>query len=230
MNAKRGYVPEDERNFSISALETLRIASRHINYLINEGYDLKSASTFVGNHFLLSERQRLAIVRSLATKEQLETRIEKKKETGAEVWIDGFNMIITLEVLFCDSILFACMDGTIRDLAALRGTYRIIPETTDATSMLLDVLLEAGAESVHILLDEPVSNSGRLKALIADIGEKYPFTLDIQIRKDVDRELYGKENVITSDSVILDNCKSWINLTPKCLEKYGGHALKVWQE
>ena len=230
MKAKRGYVPEDERNFSISALETMRIASRHINYLINEGYDLKSASTFVGNHFLLSERQRLAIVRSLATKEQLETRMGKKKENGAEVWVDGFNMIITLEVLFCDSILFTCMDGTIRDLAALRGTYRIIPETTDATSMLLDVLLEAGAESVHILLDEPVSNSGRLKALIADIGEKYPFTLDIQIRKDVDRELYGKENVITSDSAILDNCKSWINLTPKCLEKYGGYALKVWQE
>ena len=54
MNAKRGYVPEDERNFSTSALETMRIASRHINYLINEGYDLKSASTFAGNHFLLS--------------------------------------------------------------------------------------------------------------------------------------------------------------------------------
>ena len=228
MNAKRGYVPEDERNFSASALETMRIASRHIDYLINEGYDSKSASTFVGNHFLLSERQRLAIVRSLATKEQLEMRQAKEKKTGTEVWVDGFNMIITLEVLFCDSILFTCMDGTIRDLAALRGTYRIIPETTEATGTLLDVLLESGTESVHILLDEPVSNSGRLKAHIADIGEKYPFALDIQIRKDVDRELYGKENVITSDSVILDNCKSWINLTPKCLEKHGGHALKVW--
>ena len=228
MNAKRGYVPEDERNFSATAVETMRTATRHINYLINEGYDLKPASTFVGNHFLLSERQRLAIVRSLATKEQLETRSRKEKETGAEVWVDGFNMMITLEVLCCDSILLTCLDGTIRDLAALRGTYRIIPETTNATIMLLDVLLEAGAESIHILLDEPVSNSGRLKALIADIGEKYPFALDIQIRKDVDRELYGKENVITSDSVILDHCRSWINLTPKCMEKHGGHALKVW--
>ena len=171
MNAKRGYVPEDERNFSASALETIWTASRHINYLINEGYDLKSASTFVGNHFLLSERQRLAIVRSLATKEQLETRRRKEKETGAEIWIDGFNMIITLEVLLCNSILFTCMDGTIRDLAALRGTYRIIPETINATIMLLNVLLEAETESVHILLDEPVSNSGRLKTLIADIGK-----------------------------------------------------------
>ena len=228
MNAKRGYVPEDERNFSSRALETMRIASRHIIYLINEGYDPKSASTFVGNHFLLSERQRLAIVRSLATKEQLENRKVKEKKTGTEIWVDGFNMIITLEVLLCDSILFICMDGTIRDLAALRGTYRIIPETMDATKLFFDVLLEADAKSVHILLDVPVSNSGRLKTLIADLGEKYPFDLDIQIRKDVDRTLYDKENVISSDSVILDNCKSWINLTPRCLEKHSGQSLKVW--
>lgn len=226
MNAKRGYVPEDERNFSPSALETMRIASQHIDYLLNEGYDLKQASVFVGNHFLLSERQRLAIMRSLATKDQLEARKTKEVLTGKEIWVDGFNMIITLEVLLCDSILFLCMDGTIRDLAALRGTYRIIPETSPAVKMLLDSLKGINAELVHILLDEPVSNSGRLKTLIADVGEDYPFALDIQIRKDVDRALYGKENVVTSDSVILDNCKSWINLTPRCLKK---QAIQVWE-
>jgi hypothetical protein len=228
MNAKRGYVPEDARNFSSAALETLRTASRHIGYLINEGYDLKQASTFVGNHFLLSERQRLAIMRSLATREQLAQRRAKEKASGKEVWIDGFNTVITLEVMFSDSILFACMDGTVRDLAALRGTYRIIPETRDAVRLLLDMLKEIDVESVHILLDEPVSNSGRLKALIADAGEDCPFRLDVRIQKDVDRELYGKENVITSDSVILDRCGSWINLTAKCLERNGCAALRVW--
>ena len=226
MNAKRGYVPEDERNFSPSALETMRIASRHIEYLINEGYDLKQASVFVGNHFLLSERQRLAIMRSLATKEQLEARKVKETTSGKEIWVDGFNMIITLEVLLSDSVLFHCMDGTIRDLAALRGTYRIILETTAAIKMLLDSLKKINAESVHILLDEPVSNSGRLKTLIADIGEDYSFDLDIQIRKDVDKALYGRENLVTSDSVILDNCRSWINLTPRCLKK---QAIQVWE-
>ena len=180
MNAKRGYVPEDERNFSASALETLRTASRHIGYLINEGYDLKQASTFVGNHFLLSERQRLAIIRSLATKEQLNARREKEKAFGSELWIDGFNTIITLEGMLSKSILLRGMDGTIRDLAALRGTYRIIPETKAAVGMLLDALREMGAETVHILLDEPVSNSGRLKALIAEIGDGYPLDLDIK--------------------------------------------------
>lgn len=79
MNARRGYVPEDERNFSPAALENLKTASRHILYLINEGYDLKQATVFVGNHFLLSERQRLAIMRSIATDRDLMERKRKLK-------------------------------------------------------------------------------------------------------------------------------------------------------
>jgi hypothetical protein len=232
MNAKRGYVPEDDRNFLPEALKTLQTASRHILYLINEGYDIKQASTFVGNHFLISERQRLAIVRSLATDTQLQNRQKKqlsiKDISGTKVWIDGFNTIITLEIFLSDSILLTGMDGTIRDLASLRGTYRLIPETYRAIQMMFDVLQNANVIAVNILLDEPVSNSGRLKSLIADIAEKYPFALYIQLLKDVDRKLYNKDNVITSDSVILDHCNSWINLTAECLRLKGKSSLKVW--
>lgn len=230
MDAKRGYVPEDDKNFSPDAISKMKIASRHVNYLINEGYDIKQATTFVGNHFILSERQRLAIARSLSTTEQLNNRKAKEKTSaeGCELWIDGFNTIITLEVMFSNSILYRGMDGTIRDLAALRGTYKIIPETTDAVKLLFDVLSDMNAESVHILLDEPVSNSGRLKALIADIGENYNIKLDIKVLKDVDRTLYDKENVITSDAIILDHCKSWINVMEKCLEKHESNVFQVW--
>ena len=191
MNAKRGYVPEDERNFSPEAMETMKTASRHVCYLLNEG-DLHDLA-------------------------------------GKDVWIDGFNTIITLEVLLSDSLLFRCMDETVRDLAALRGTYRLIPETAEAARMMLDVLQEAGVSKVNILLDEPVSNSGRLKALIAEAAEnRYSFTLDIRILRDVDRELYGKEYVITSDSTILDHCPSWVNLTAECVKRTGKNTLQVW--
>ena len=229
MNAKRGFVPEDARNFSSAALPTLRTAARHIAYLINEDYDLKQATTFVGNRFLLSERQRLALMRSLATGVQLERRGAKETTTGAEVWVDGFNTVITLEVLHSDSLLFSCMDGTVRDLAALRGTYRIIPETEAAVQTLLEALRELGTETAHILLDEPVSNSGRLKNLIAELGKGCPFVLDIQIQKDVDRTLYGKPCVISTDSVILDRCESWINLAARCAERAGAKPISVWE-
>ena len=211
----------------------MRTASRHICYLINEGYDLKQASTFVGNHYMLSERQRLALMRSAATDEQLAARREKEVRLGGlagrEVWIDGFNTIITLEVILSDSIFFQCMDGTVRDLAALRGTYRLIPETDRAVHVLLGLLEEAKADTVRILLDEPVSNSGRLKAKIAEIAETFPFDVDIRIQKDVDRDLYNRELVVTSDSIILDHCASWVNLIAQCLTKDNKSPLQVWE-
>ena len=232
MDAKRGFVPEDVKNFSPQALEIMRTASRHVCYLANEGYDLKQATTFVGNHYLLSERQRLAIMRSVATQVQIENRQKKQVPmtalSGREVWIDGFNTIITLEVLLSDSILFSCMDGTIRDLAALRGTYRLISETEAAIRMMFDFLQEAEVSRVNILLDQPVSNSGRLKTCMAEIGEEYPFALDIQILREVDRDLYDREFVITSDSIILDHCISWVNLTRGCLDRLHVEAKQVW--
>ena len=235
MDAKRGFVPEDEKYFSQDSMEKMRLASKHVCYLLNEGYGLKQATTFVCDHFLLSERQRLEIMRSVAADQQLSERRRKQVPVeavqGKTVWVDGFNTIITLEVFLSGSTLFACMDDTIRDLASLRGTYRVIPETSSAVKLMFDTLQEAGAGKVIILLDEPVSNSGRLRSLMADIAEDngYSFDLDIRILRDVDRELYQKEFVITSDSIILDHCVSWVNLTVECMKREGVHAIQIWQ-
>ena len=125
---------------------------------------------------------------------------------------------------------FRGMDGAIRDLAALRGTYRIIPETAAAIRMLLDALREMHAGSAHILLDEPVSNSGRLKTLLAEIGKGCPFDLDIQILKAVDSALWDKDNVITTDSIILDRCIGWFNLMKICVQKHGAKTLCVCEK
>ena len=96
MNAKRGYVPEDDNNFSDAALEKMRKASRHICYLINEGYDIKQASTFVGNHYVLSERQRLALVRSVSATEQLDKRKAREKHPLRAVKYGSMVLILSL--------------------------------------------------------------------------------------------------------------------------------------
>lgn len=234
MDAKRGFVPEDERNFQEEALRVMRRASRHIRYLMEEGYDLKMASVFVGNHFLLSERQRLAIVRSAATGQQLEGRRAREvflgELSGREVWVDGFNQVITLEVLLCDSLLFEGMDGAIRDLASLRGTYRILPQTREAVRLLLGTLKRAGAGRTVVLLDQPVSNSGRLAALIREVGEEEELQVETMVLPEVDRVLYEKDLVASSDSVILDRCAGWVNLAGNILRERGGKALRVWEE
>lgn len=217
MQARRGFVPDDEKNFSDTAMPVLHKAAKDVCYLINAGYDLKQASTFVGNHYCLSERQRLAIVRSVATKEQIENR--KAKEVfdfqDQDIWIDGFNQIITLEVLLNHSPLFLGMDEVIRDLASLRGNYRIIPQTQQAIAILLEKVYAHHPGTIHILLDAPVSNSGRLKSKIHEVDP----LVDVQIIQHVDLILYEKANVVTSDSIILDVCISWFNLMAVCLKK-----------
>ena len=65
-----------------------------------------------------------------------------------------------------------------------------------------------------------------MKALIAE--ESVFSDLDIRILRDVDRELYTKERIITSDSIILDHCASWINLAAQCMRQKGGKVIRVW--
>jgi hypothetical protein len=61
-------------------------------------------------------------------------------------------------------------------------------------------------------VDAPVSNSGRLKTLIAETAERMAFPIDIRMVKDSDAELKKCANVISGDSEVISECVSWYNL------------------
>ncbi len=216
---KRGYVPSDEKEFKGEALGILRNAGEDLFYLLNRNYKIKGASTLIGNHYSLSERQRLALVRSISSKQDLETRQAKECLTPPkEVAIDGFNTIITLEVALSGSLLIQGMDGTIRDLAGLRGTYRIIDKTPLAIGYLLETLEQKGVKEAHIFLDAPVSNSGRLKTLISELSAAYSVEVQVEVINEVDSILSTMSGVISSDAIILNHCNSWWNLGKEIIE------------
>lgn len=217
---KRGYAPSDEKEF-VQQIEKLQAAGTDLHFLLNRGYPIKTASVFVGNHYLLSERQRLALVRSVSTYEQIRARKRKENphlDEGAVVWIDCFNTVISLEIAFSGSTLLLCMDGAIRDLAGLRGTYRLIDKTEHAILAIRKVLEREHVREAHFLLDSPVSNSGRLKAKIAECMTDSSVIAEFQVINGVDKCLYEKENVVTSDAIILDRCRSWFNLMRRAIE------------
>lgn len=212
---KRGFVQKDEIQFNLKSLDILKKAKEEIFWLINKGYPIKNVSTFVGNHYNLSERQRLALVRIISPESSLKIRKEKQIVSSLEgltVHIDGFNQIITLEVYFSKCTLLKCMDNTIRDLAGLRGTYKIIDKTKLAILSIGNTLQNLKIRKAIIYLDSPVSSSGKLKQSILQCFNNYTFDTDVIIVNNVDSILQDLNNVITSDSIILDNCKSWFNL------------------
>ncbi|MBS7130826.1 DUF434 domain-containing protein [Clostridium paraputrificum] len=219
---RRGYVPTDEKEFKNQNLYKLYKASDDLLYLLNRGYKIKGASTFVGNHYLLSERQRLALVRGISKYDDVIKRKDKEITNLSNievVHIDGFNTIITLEVALSNSLIIKSMDETIRDLAGLRGTYSIIDKTEIAIKLIGEFLLEHKIKKAIFYLDKPVSNSGRLKMKILELFEGSELQIEVENIDNVDSILQSKENVVSSDAIILDNCISWINVNRNIIEE-----------
>ncbi|WP_285825571.1 DUF434 domain-containing protein [Schaedlerella arabinosiphila] len=222
---RRGYVPEDEIQFSGRQLELLQKAADEVQFLLDQGYNIKPVTTFVGNHYMFSERQRLALARSVSAKEYVQTRISKELLQNGKgmipklVHIDGFNTIITLEVVLSGSPILYCRDGVIRDLAGLRGTYRIIDKSQEAVELLLGQLESLNISDAVFYLDAPVSNSGRLSELIRQCAKGYSISVQTQIIPDVDRVLEQMEGVISGDAIIINRCKSWLNVVSTIVEQ-----------
>ena len=228
-NARRGFMPTDERDFGEKALPKLRKAAEEVYYLLNRGYPVTPVTRFIGDHYQLSERQRLALARTVSPEESILSRRSRELSDirGKTIYIDGFNVIISLEIAYSDSMLFNCMDGTVRDLAGLHGTYRLIPETEHAIRALLAALESTGVQKAVIYIDKPVSNSGRLKQLIYEIAQitsfvlddGLSFRLDVEIEDCVDSILKTKPLVASADAVILDECSEWFNLARYAIER-----------
>lgn len=212
--AKRGFMPGDRRDFGEKALPLLRKAAEEVFFLQNRGYPTTSITRFVGDRYQLSERQRLALARTVSPESSVISRKKRQLSdiSGRTLFIDGFNVLIGLEIAFSESMLFHCMDGTVRDLAGLRGTYRIIPQTRLAVEALLASLQSLKVSGAVIYLDKPVSNSGRLRELICDMGQSCGFSLEVRLDDHVDSVLKAQPLIASADAVILDECGQWLNL------------------
>lgn len=223
-NTRRGFDPKDKRFFSKEAVINLGIAQEEIQWLLDRDYGIDTVINFVGNHYLFSSRQRLALRRATAT----ETQYNKRRSTllpleNAEhgcMFIDGFNIIITLEVALSGGVIILGKDGVLRDLAGLRGTYRLIDKTETALNLIGMALNEFNVPQVKFFLDEPVSNSGRLRNKILSHSKVWNIPTEVELVRDPDPILSDMERIVTGDSIILDNCKGWFNLSRKIVEDY----------
>ena len=220
----RGPHPEDAKLFSPEALEDLRSAMADYAMLLSKGYAQKSSLKLVGDKFSLTERQRLGLMRSGCSDEQLASRIERRVAIedlcARRIGIDGYNLLITIEAAMSGGVIFKGREGCYRDLASIHGTYRKVTETIPAVELIGSFLQEIGAGEALWLLDKPVSNSGRLKALIGQIAQEngWPWKIELVISPDA-ALIKGDMIAATSDSAILDACEKWLNLATEIINK-----------
>jgi hypothetical protein len=209
--------PEDGRLFAADQWAGLRLAVGEFSWLLSRGYAEPSALKLVGDRHRLDARQRMAVMRSACSDEGLArrggSRVDAAAVRGQALDIDGYNVLTTIEAALSGGVILAARDGTYRDVASIHGSYRKVEETRPAIRLIAQMLDRLGASGCRWLLDSPVSNSGRLRAILLEEFAAAGHSWSVEIVPDPDRVLCESGSIVCSaDSVILDAAKRWFNL------------------
>jgi hypothetical protein len=214
----RGPDPRDADAFGPPAWAALEGAVDDLSWLLGRGYAHVSALKLVGDRWSLTDRQRMAVYRSAGPDAALASRacrrVEPEELAGLPVGLDGFNVLTTLEAALGGAVVLVGRDGCLRDVAGVHGTYRRVAETFPAVGLVGETLAALGAGPCLWHLDRPVSNSGRLRAIILAVAADRGWDWRVELEMNPDPVLIASADVVaTADSLILDRCARWVNLT-----------------
>jgi hypothetical protein len=220
----RGAHPADAKLFAVDQLPRLQQAVAELSWLLSRNYALRASLKLVGDRYELKHRQRVALARAACADQQRAQRQERRlpfhEIARQDLLIDGFNALITVEAALAGGVLLHCRDGCIRDLSSVHGSYRSVAETEAALQLLSETLLAAQPRSALWLLDQPVSNSGRLAAQIRELAVQHNWPWQVEVVMNPDKVLRASSQiVVTSDSNILDGAQGWLNLNETLLER-----------
>ena len=124
-----------------------------------------------------------------------------------------------MESFLSGAYVFKCRDGLYRDISSVHGSYKRVTRTEEAILRIGNALKQWKVKGVKWYFDQPVSNSGRLKTRMHELGTIHDFKWDIELVFDPDKVLAKSEAVVvSSDGWILDQTKSWFN--------FGAHLIQ----
>jgi hypothetical protein len=221
----RGPHTEDARLFAPAKWPVLQQATADLCWLLSRDYSATSALKLVGDRHQLSVRQRSAVERcacpaaSRASRES--RRVGPERLAARPLWIDGYNVLTTVEVALGGGVLLGASDRTYRDLASMHGTYRKVSETMPALELLGRMTVAWGSATWTWFFDRPVSNSGRLKGIMGQLAAERGWAWDVQLVQNPDKILAEADEIIsTADSVVLDRCQQWFNLAREVIDRH----------
>ena len=213
----RGAASEDSHLFAPAQLPSLRAAAADLCWLLDRDYAPRSAIELVGNRYSLAARQRMALSRYACSEADIHRRDQHRLEMaalrGRELWIDGYNVLTLIESALGGGIVLLCRDSCCRDIAGIHRRYRKVNETIPALQLVGDSITAWKVSACRWFLDKPVSNSGRLKALILETAKTNSWDMEVELAFSPDHVLSRTANIVaSSDGIILDRCAAWVNL------------------
>jgi hypothetical protein len=179
-------------------------------YLLERDYPQKAIIKLIGDRYSLSGTERTLLYRGLTTAENRAARagsiLAEAEIKGKSLYIDGYNVLITIGSYLNGSLVFIANDHFLRDASEIHGKVFRTELFDRSILLILDYLKHSGAGSAHFYLDSPVSKSGILAARVNQMLKEYPFPGEALTMKSPDYQLKQLESgiVCTSDSSIID--------------------------
>ena len=160
----RGPHPEDDRLFAPAVRPRLVEAVADLCWLLSRGYATPSALKLVGDRYALAARQRVAVARCACSEAErarrLAHQVDGRQVRGGRVWLDGYNVLTTIEAALGGGVILGARDGAYRDMASMHGSYRKVAETRPALELLGRRLGEFGAASAVGISIAPSPTAG----------------------------------------------------------------------
>ncbi len=194
---------------------TLRAATKELCFLLDHGYARRAAGVLVGDRHRLHTPDRRAVSSCACTEHQAADRKARQLDVSAptEIWVDGYNVLTSLQVISAAGVLLLGRDGCTRDMAGLHGKWRKSAPTEPALA-----LLGFAKAPLNWFFDGPVSGSARVCATIVAFGQKHGLDWRAQAVPDPDPVLANTQHPIaTADAAILDAGGPWVDLVSAAL-------------
>jgi len=205
--------------------DSLKAAIKDYFYLLEKGYPEKPTIKLVGDRYRLRGDQRMLLFRGITTSSKAANRQKRIVHSldAKSLYIDGYNVLLTLQNFWQGLPVFKGNDGIIRDCGRGYGMIKYTRVFERAMIRLVEFLASEKIKSFIFYLDEPVSNSSTLQEKLMKEISLFNCNVSGTVKRvhSADQELKqirDMEAVLaTSDTEIIDSSPLWIADIPSLI-------------
>ena len=201
----------------------LHRAGDDLRLLLDRGYSKQHALRFVSDHYRLESRWRYVLSRAVHPTSVIAQRSAKRvacaRLEGEVLWVDGHNVLITIESMLKEDKLFLCDDGFLRDTRGVFRSFRLSDMTLRAVQLVVKLLHTVRVQEAHFVFDRRLSKSGELASHVWHSLSEAGVRGDATTSDAVDFLLKQSHGVVASaDGPVVDATERVVDL-PQCVLK-----------
>ena len=209
-NKKKLFI---KKKYKMLLTENFAKAISDYIYFLEKDYPQKSVSKLISDRYSLNGIERTILYRGVTTRKNSIYRssklVTKEELINQSIYIDGYNVLITIGSYLNGNTVFIGTDNFLRDASEIHGKIFRTELFERAIVLILTYLKEINIKDAYFYIDKPVSFSGNLCLKINQHLEDFEIKGKAETCDSPDFILKHLEKgfCATSDSTIIDKSK-----------------------